>query len=78
MEKVVDMTKNYLDEIDAKPGEYDFVSAMVMTHDEAVRSREMIKDLIKERLGIAIDWNLPDRSNDWCAYRTVSAWCRNY
>ena len=24
MKKVVDMTKNYLDEIDAKPGEYDF------------------------------------------------------
>ncbi len=52
MKKVVDMTKNYLDEIDAKPGEYDFCIDYDYDYDEAVRFREMIKDLIKERLGI--------------------------
>lgn len=52
MKKVVDMTKNYLDEIDAKPGEYDFCIGYGYDYDEAVRFREMIKDLIKERLGI--------------------------
>ena len=52
MKKVVDMTKNYLDEIDAKPGEYNFCIGYGYDYDEAVRFREMIKDLIKERLGI--------------------------
>ena len=52
MKRVVDMTKNYLDEIDAKPGEYDFCIGYGYDYDEAVRFREMIKDLIKERLGI--------------------------
>ena len=52
MKKVVDMTKNYLDEIDAKPGEYNFCFVYGYDYDEAVRFREMIKDLIKERLGI--------------------------
>ena len=46
------MTKNYLDEIDAKPGEYNFCIGYGYDYDEAVRFREMIKDLIKERLGI--------------------------
>ena len=52
MKKVVDMTKNYLDEIDAKPGEYNFCIGYVYDYDDSVRFREMIKDQIKERLGI--------------------------
>ena len=36
MKKVVDMTKNYLDEIDAKPGEYNFCIGYGYDYDEAV------------------------------------------
>ena len=48
----VAVAKNYLDEIETKPGEYDFCIGYGYDYDEAVRFREMIKDLIKERLGI--------------------------
>lgn len=52
MKKVVEMTREYLDEIHAKPGEYNFCIGYGYDYEEAVRFREMIKDLIKERLGI--------------------------
>ena len=52
MKKVVEMTKAYLDEIDAKPGEYSFCIGYGYDYEEAVKFREMLKDLIKERLGI--------------------------
>lgn len=52
MKKVVEMTKAYLDEIDAKPGEYSFCIGYGYDYEEAVKFREMLKDLVKERLGI--------------------------
>ena len=52
MKKVVEMTKDYLDEIHAKPGEYSFCIGYGYDYEEAVKFREMLKDLVKERLGI--------------------------
>ena len=52
MKKVVDMTREYLDEVNAKPGEYSFCIGYGYDHKEALEFREMLKDLIKERLGI--------------------------
>ena len=52
MKKVVDMTREYLDEVNAKPGEYSFCIGYGYDHNEALEFREMLKDLIKERLGI--------------------------
>lgn len=52
MKKVVEMTKDYLDETHAKPGEYSFCIGYGYDYEEAVKFREMLKDLVKERLGI--------------------------
>lgn len=52
MKKIVEMTKNYLDEVNAKPGEYSFCIGYGYDYDEAVKFREMLKELVKERLGI--------------------------
>ena len=52
MKQVVEMTKDYLDEINAKPGEYSFCIGYGYDYEEAVKFREMLKDLVKERLGI--------------------------
>ena len=52
MKKVVDMTREYLDEVNAKPGEYSFCIGYGYDYNEAVKFREMLKDLVKERLGI--------------------------
>lgn len=52
MKKVVDMTREYLDEVHAKPGEYSFCIGYGYDYEEAVKFREMLKDLVKERLGI--------------------------
>lgn len=52
MKKVVDMTEKYLDEIGAKPGEYSFCIGFGYDYEEAVAFREMLKELVKERLGI--------------------------
>ena len=46
------MTKDYLDKINAKPGEYSFCIGYGYDYEEAVKFREMLKDLVKERLGI--------------------------
>ena len=52
MKKVVEMTKDYLNEINAKPGEYSFCIGYGYDYEEADKFREMLKDLVKERLGI--------------------------
>ena len=52
MKKVVDMTKEYLDEVKAKPGEYSFCIGYGYDYNEALEFREMLKDMVKERLGI--------------------------
>lgn len=52
LKKVIDLIKEYLDEIDAKPGEYSFCIGFGYDYDEAVQFCEMLKDFIKERLGI--------------------------
>ena len=52
MKKIVEMTKNYLDEVNAKPGEYSFCIGYGYDYNEAVKFREMLKELVEERLGI--------------------------
>ena len=52
MKKIVEMTKNYLDEVNAKSGEYSFCIGYGYDYDEAVKFREMLKELVEERLGI--------------------------
>ena len=52
MKKVVEMTREYLDEVNARPGEYNFSIGYGYDYKEAVKFREMLKDLVKERLGI--------------------------
>lgn len=52
MQKVVDMTKAYLDEVHAKPGEYSICIGYGYDYEEAVAFREMLKNLVKERLGV--------------------------
>ena len=52
MKKVVDMTKEYLDEVKAEPGEYSFCIGYGYDYNEALEFREMLKDMVKERLGI--------------------------
>lgn len=52
MKKVADMTEEYLDEVNAKPGEYSFCIGYGYDYDEALQFRDMLKDMIRERLGI--------------------------
>ena len=52
LEKVVDMLKEYLDEVDAKPGEYSFCIGFGYDRKEADEFEDMLKDLVRERLGI--------------------------
>ena len=50
--KVIDMLKEYLDEVHAKPGEYSFAVGFGYDYEEACRFKEKLRDLVKERLGI--------------------------
>lgn len=50
--KVVEMLKAYLDETNAKIGEYSFAIGYGYDYDEACHFKEMLKDLVRERLGI--------------------------
>lgn len=52
MGKVIEMLKNYLDERHVKLGEYSFAIGFGYDYEEACRFREMLKDLVRERLGI--------------------------
>lgn len=52
MLKVIDMLKEYLDEVHAKPGEYSFAVGFGYDYEEACRFKENLRDLVKERLGI--------------------------
>ena len=52
MLKVIDMLKDYLDEVHAKPGEYSFAVGFGYDYEEACRFKEKLRDLVKERLGI--------------------------
>ncbi len=52
MQKVVELLRNYLDERDAKPGEYSFAIGFGYDYDEACHFREMLRELVRERLGI--------------------------
>lgn len=53
MKKVIEMLKEYLDEQNVKPGEYSFAVGYGYDYEEACRFREMLKELVQERLGIA-------------------------
>lgn len=52
MLKVIDMLKEYLDEVHAKPGEYSFAVGFGYDYEEACRFKGKLRDLVKERLGI--------------------------
>lgn len=52
MERVRDLLTEYLDETGARPGEYSFCIGYGYDYEEAVSFREMLKELVKERLGI--------------------------
>lgn len=52
MGKVIEMLKSYLDERNAKPGEYSFAIGFGYDYEEACHFKEMLKDLVRERLGI--------------------------
>lgn len=52
MQKVIELLAEYLDERKAKPGEYSFAIGYGYDYEEACQFREMLKDLVKERLGI--------------------------
>lgn len=52
LEKVVDILKEYLDEVNAKPGEYSFCIGFGYDRKEADEFKDMLKDLVQERLGI--------------------------
>ena len=52
MQKVIEMLKAYLDERAAKPGEYSFAIGYGYDYEEACHFREMLKDLVRERMGI--------------------------
>ena len=49
MQKVVEMTEKYLDEVQAKPGEYSFCIGYGYDYEEAVGFRELLKDLIRAK-----------------------------
>lgn len=52
MQKVVDLLRAYLDERNAKPGEYSFAVGFGYDYEEACRFRDSLRDLVRERLGI--------------------------
>lgn len=52
MQKVVEMLKAYMDERNVKPGEYSFAVGYGYDYEEACRFKDMLKDLVRERLGI--------------------------
>ena len=52
MKRVVEMTRDYLDEVNAQPGEYSFCIGFGYDKEEAETFREMLSDMVKERLGI--------------------------
>lgn len=72
MQKVVEMTEKYLDEVQATPGEYSFCIGYGYDYEEAVGFREMLKDLIRERLGIEEIGIYQIGATIGVAYRTVS------
>lgn len=50
--KVIDLLKEYLDEVQAKPGEYSFAIGFGYDYEEACRFKEKLRELVRERLGI--------------------------
>lgn len=52
LRKVKEMLEEYLDERKVKPGEYSFAVGYGYDYEEACRFAEMLKDLVRERLGI--------------------------
>lgn len=52
MQKVVELFQAYLDERDAKPGEYSVAIGFGYNYEEACHFKEMLLDIVKERLGM--------------------------
>lgn len=52
MQKVIDLLAAYLDERNIKPGEYSFAIGYGYDREEACHFRDMLADMVRERLGI--------------------------
>lgn len=52
MQKVIDLLVEYLDEKNAKPGEYSFCIGYGYDYEEACQFKAMLADIVRERLGI--------------------------
>lgn len=52
LQKVAEMLNSYLDEINAKSGEYSFAIGYGYDYEEACHFRDILQDMVRERLGI--------------------------
>jgi DegV family protein with EDD domain len=52
MSKVIDLLSEYIEEIKAIPGAYSFAIGYGFDYEEALRFRDKMKDMVKEKLGI--------------------------
>ena len=52
MKRVIEMAEAYLNEVNAKPGEYAFCIGFGYDYKEAEEFRKLLADMIRERLGI--------------------------
>ena len=52
LQKVINMLKEYLDERVAVPGQFSFAIGYGYDYAEACHFKDMLKDLVRERLGI--------------------------
>lgn len=52
-QKVIDLLKQYLDERNVSVGQYSFAVGYGYDYEEACRFKEMLKNLVEERLGIS-------------------------
>jgi DegV family protein with EDD domain len=52
MSKVIELLTEYIDEIKAIPGSYSFAIGYGFDYEEALKFRDKMKDMIKEKLGI--------------------------
>ncbi len=52
MQKVIELLVAYLDERNIKPGEYSFAIGYGYDYEEACHFRDMLADVVRERLGI--------------------------
>jgi hypothetical protein len=71
MKKVVDMTREYLDEVNAKPGEYSFCIGYGYDYNEALEFREMLKDAQMDDTYAQLVWRVAIMSNTSVKHRDI-------